>query len=139
MGAADVGRRDISFETTSLLAAPDMYDVSLTSAAWRLVELTSERRALVVSTNGVVQWIVSSLAWHYPLVERRQRLPSGSIAAFVAAGETPKHRREMVHPAVWLSTADGRVRHTSGVELFESTHAIRRLGRTLSLLWAISE
>ena len=137
--ATDVGTRDASFRTVASLAGPDMYDVSLTAAAWRLTETTREPCALVVSTAGQVEWIVCSDAWRYPLAERRRPLPAGSMAEAVSRGEAPSAAPETIDPVIWLTGADGRSRAAPGIELLESTHAVPRMQQVLSLLWVVEE
>jgi len=135
--ARDVAGREATFRTVTELADPGMYDVSLTAAAWRLVETSREACALVVSVDGHVEWLVRSEAWRYPLAEWRRPLPRGSAGEAVARGESPNPRAEPVDPLVWLSSSDGRWLGGDSVEMFESTHSIPRLGQVLSLLWAI--
>lgn len=137
--AADVGKREASFRTVAALAGPDMYDVSLTAAAWRVTETTREPCALVVSCDGQVEWIVRSDAWRYPLAERRRPLPTGSMAEAVARGEAPSATPETIDPAIWLAGTDGRLRVSAGIEMLESTHAVPRLRQVLSLLWVVDE
>lgn len=133
--ASDVGSREASFRTVATLAAPDMYDVSLTAAAWRLVQTTREPCALVVSEDGFVRWIVRSDAWRHSLPETRRVLPAGSAADAVARGESPTSTPIAVDPAIWLAPADGRIFLPDDSELLESTHSIPRLGQVISLLW----
>jgi Zn-dependent peptidase ImmA (M78 family) len=137
--AHDVAGREVTFATVVQLAAPEMYDVSFTAAAWRLIETTGEPCAMVVAVDGVVQWVVRSEAWHFALTERRQALPAGSMAHFVAGGDAPNERAEFVDPGLWLSSGDGRRRPDSRVRLLESTHAIPRLRQVVSLLWVVEE
>lgn len=136
--AQDVAGREATFRTVRELAGPEMYDVSLTAAAWRLIQTSREACALVVSTDGQVEWIVRSEAWHYPLAERRRPLPSGSVAAAVARGEAPNPYAESLDPPVWLASSDGRWVAPGGLEMFESTHAVPRLRQVVSLLWVVS-
>lgn len=135
----DAAKLDPTFDSVRRLAAPEMYDVSLTAAAWRLVETTRQMCAMVVAVNGSVQWVVRSDTWAFPLAERRRPLPAGSIAHAVAGGEQPQLGAEEVDPSIWLTSADGRVRPHENVTLFESTHAVTRLGQVVSLLWAVDE
>lgn len=134
----DVERREATFRTVVDLGAPDQYDVSLTAAAWRLVETTREACALVVSVGGQVEWVVRSEAWRYPLVESRRAVPPGSAAAAVSTGESPNSEGEQLDPLVWLASPDGRWVASNDIELFESTHAVPRLKQVLSLIWAVN-
>lgn len=131
----DVERRDASFQSVALLAAPDMYDVSLTAAAWRLVETSREMCALVVIVDGHVSWTVRSPSWRLPLPEVHRRVPAGTMAAAVQSGERPISVAESVDPRAWLASADGRWVAPADLRLLESTHAVPRLTQIISLLW----
>lgn len=133
----DVAGRDMTFHTVTSLASFEMYDVSLTAAAWRLVETTREACALVVSVDNQIDWVVRSNAWHYSLAERRRAVPTGSVADAVVHGEMSNKHAESVNPSVWLTSADGRQLAPSRVNLFESTHVVPRLRQVLSLLWVV--
>ena len=137
--ANDVESRDATIRAAMALAQPDMYDVSLTAAAWRLIETTREACALVVCVNGQVEWVVRSRAWTHPLAERHRPVPAGSMAAAVVSGEVAVAGGEQVNPAVWLAGSDGRSSVPFGIKLIESTHSIPRLRQTLSLLWSVNE
>lgn len=141
VGCSDLSKakREASFRTVASLAGPDMYDVSLTAAAWRLTETTREPCALVVSCDGQVEWIVRSDAWRFPLAERSRPVPAGSMAEAVARGEAPSASPEAIDPAIWLTGTDGRLHTASGIELLESTHAVPRMRQVLSLLWVVDE
>lgn len=132
----DVERRDASFQSVAVLAAPDMYDVSLTAAAWRLVETSREMCALVVSIDGHVAWSVRSPSWRLPLPEVRRPIPVGTMAAALLQGERPLNTPESVDPQAWLASADGRWVAPADLQLFESTHTVPRLNQILSLLWS---
>ncbi len=131
----DVERRDASFQSVALLAAPDMYDVSLTAAAWRLVETSREMCALVVSIDGHVAWSVRSPSWRLPLPDVRRPTPVDTLAAAVLRGERPISTPESVDPRAWLSSADGRWVAPTELQLLESTHVVPRLNQIVSLLW----
>ncbi|MBC8089748.1 MAG: hypothetical protein H7Z40_20990 [Phycisphaerae bacterium] len=87
----------------AVLAAPEMYDVSLTAAAWRLVETSREMCALVVSINGHVAWSVRSPSWRLPLPEVRRPIPVDTMAAAALQGELPLSTPEPIEPGTWLS------------------------------------
>ena len=127
----DIGMRSPCFQTAQYLASSVMYNVSITAAAWRIVQLSRDPCALVVSHGGVVEWVARSDSFRLPLVERRQRLTPGCFAAGVAfRGEQPDGRPLPVEVHLW-SEPQYPVR---GV-LYESTHAIPSLDQVLSLLW----
>ncbi len=128
--AQDIRAREVGFRTVERLASPEMYNVSRTAAAWRLVQLTREACALVVSQVGQVQWIARSEAFKYPIVERNQAVGSETAAAAVYRGEPPNDRPERVDSHQWFDYTSSHK-----VDLHESTCAIPRLNQVLSLLW----
>lgn len=126
----DIRKRDVSFRTVECLAGPEMYNVSRTAAAWRLVQLTREACALVVSSGGKVQWVVRSDAFRYSVPERHQTVAHGTVAAGVFRGEISSDEPERVDAHQWLDST-----HGLEVDLYESTFVIPSLNQTLSLLW----
>ena len=132
--SADVEGKEPSFELVEKLAAPDYYDVSLTAAAWRVIQTTSEACALVVTAGAKVEWIARSRSFRYAMAEREQRVSSGTVAAAVFAGEAPGHGLERVDWHAWLDQEP-----RNDVEVWESTHAVRALGQVLSLIWVVEQ
>jgi hypothetical protein len=130
--ASDAGRRDVSFATADALASDGMYDVSMTAAAWRIVQTVRDRCALVVSIGGRVAWVARSRSFGLPLIDRGQPLDPGTLAAAAIRGEGVASSPEEVPWHSWfgdIPEADGR--------LFESTHFVRTLDQVLSLLWFV--
>jgi hypothetical protein len=130
----DIRRRSISFATVEWLAAPEMYHVSRTAAAWRLVQLTREPCALVVSLDGAIEWVARSASFAYRISERHEPLGTGTVAAAVHRGESANGKAESVPPYEWLEVREGQ--SLNNVELLESTCSIPSQHRILSLLWA---
>ena len=128
--AEDVRLRSPSFTTVRWLAGDSMYSVSITAAAWLLVLATREACALIVSTDGVVDWVARSDAFRLPLAERRQRLLPDTHAAGVFRGEETDNGLHPVPLGAWID-AKWPVR---GV-LHESTFAAPRFNQVFSLLW----
>lgn len=128
--AEDARRLSISIDSVDQLASPDMYDVSRLAAAWRLVQITREPAALVVSTNGIVDWLVRSESFAGWLTERRQGLSPETLAAAAFRGEGVSGRPLEVPASAWFDNPA----HATGV-LLESTYAIEQLGQVVSLLW----
>jgi hypothetical protein len=130
--AADAARLDLSMASAQHLGGLEMYHVSVTAAAWRIVQTSREPCALVVSRGRTVEWIARSAHWRLPLTERNQRLHPETLAArsFQGAGAYPNPSE--VQLGVWLEErTDER-----GI-LLESTHIIPRLNQVLSLLWLV--
>lgn len=130
--AADAARLDVSIAGVQRLAAEDMYNVSVTAAAWRLVQTTRERCAMVVSTGGIVEWMVRSEGFWLPITERRQRLHPGTLAAGTFRGEGAEPQSREVPAGAWLDTPTA----VAGT-LLESTHHIASLNQVVSLLWLV--
>lgn len=137
--AADVATRETSFRTAEILAGADMYDVSLTAAAWRVVQTTRQPCALVVSKHGEIEWTALSDSWRFPAPEQRRALPIGSMADAVVRGEAPNVAPEPISPEIWLASTIGDTPNLNGIELLESTHAVPRIGQVLSMLWIVEE
>ena len=125
----DARKRDVSFEAVYELTSHDMYDVSATAAARRMVELSNEPCALVVTRRGRVEWQERS-RFYYPMATRGQPVRGGTIAAAVTAGDSPNAVAETVDPADWLDRLP-----EGDFTLLESTHVIPSLDQVLSLLW----
>ena len=125
----DARARDLSFEVAYELMARDMYDVSATAAARRMVQVSNEPCALVVTRHGRVEWQERS-HFYFPMATRSQLVRSGTIAAAVAGGDSPNAGAEPVDPADWLDRLP-----EGDFTLLESTHVIPSLEQVLSLLW----
>lgn len=132
--AEDVSKLVPSIEDAALLAAPDMYNVSLFAAAWRLVQTTREAAALVVSANGRVSWIVKSDAFRVWLTERNQLLHPDTIAASVFRGEGPAEKPTEVNMGAWLEQATRPLG-----QLLESAYLIGATSQVVSLLWHVND
>lgn len=130
----DARRLDVSIASAVTLGAREAYDVSITAAAWRIVQVTREPAALVMSVNGRVEWIVRSDAFRLPLTERGQRVHPDTLVAAAFRERSGSDVPSEVDPAAWLDRAVD-VRGT----LLESTHFIPSLGQALSLLWLVDE
>ena len=126
----DLSKLDISIASARKLADPDSYDVSVTAAAWRMVQTTPEAAAIVVSSNGRVKWLYHSKAFRLPLSEREQQLDGNTLAATSFASEKSNPDPVAVDPGAWLD----RHYDVNGA-LLESTHFIPSLGQAVSLLW----
>jgi len=131
---ADARQRDPVFREIVALAAPDMYDVSITAASLRYVELSDEACALVCSRSGTIEWVAKSDSFLYRIPWRGDALPVGSLARAVRNGERANDDAGALDPYVWLEN-EQRI----APELFESTLAVPRQDLVLSLVWVIPE
>jgi hypothetical protein len=130
--SADVGKREISAATAIDLAGVEMYNVSVMAAAWRVIQTTRERAAIVVSTGGTITWAARSSAFSFSLMERNQALHPDSVAAaaFRKGGITDRPTRVPV--VAWTDS----VRPIGG-ELLESSYGIPSLNQIVSILWHV--
>ncbi len=129
----DIRNKPINFGVVEQLAAKEMYQVSMTAAAWRLVQLTREQCALVMTVEGAINWVARSASFAHRIPERNQRIGSGTAAAAVFRGEAENRKAESVPPFEWLEIREGQ--SLDNVELLESTFSIPSLNQVLSLLW----
>lgn len=125
--AKDIARLPPSFASITRLAAVDHYDVSITAAAVRYLDLTRFSCALVSSCDGVIEWVTKSESFAYRIPWRGDRLPPLSIAALDADG-VPEP--QLIAPEVWLE-----YEQRQRLEVFESTHVIPTQRQVLSLIW----
>jgi hypothetical protein len=130
--AEDVKRLEISVSSVERLAGPEMYQVSQLAAAWRVMQTTRERAALVVSTGGAVEWAVKSDPCGLWLPSYGTRLNGNSVAASVLRGEGAPTRPVEVPVAAWHES----VRPSRG-RLLESCYVIEQTGQVVSLLWQV--
>lgn len=124
--AKDAALLSPSFASITKLASADHYDVSVTAAAVRYVDVTRSACALVCSQDGVIRWVLKSESFVYRIPWRDDRLPKMSLATSELVVQEPQE----LAPHVWLELAQRRP-----VELFESTHRIPSQRQTLSLVW----
>lgn len=105
------------------------FGTSIVASAFRLVELTSERCALVYSEAGAVRWSARSTTF-LPFIERGARLDPESVAYDVDRGD--RHHDDDAQPIAaeaWIETP-GR-----GGDLMEHSIAVPETGGVLTLLW----
>lgn len=131
--SGDLRHRSISFDTVEYLAGDDMYKVSRTAAAWRLVQITREPCALVMSAAGAIKWVARSESFRHWIPERGQPVGKGSIVAAVNRGESSALSAERVAPYEWLENVSAG--SIDMIEVFESTHPIPSRGEIMSLIW----
>ena len=128
----DLNVRDVSIATALQLASDDFYDVSVTAAAWRMVQVAKDPCALVVTSNGTIEWVVRSQALRVPGLRRGSIIPGDTLAwSGTQGGESQTHPLE-VDVEAWFQP-QFPVRAT----LMESTHVIRSRAQVISLLWLV--
>lgn len=130
--ARDAKGRDPVFREIVALANPDMYDVSVTAAAFRYVEVTREACALVCARDGLIEWVAKSETFVYRIPWRSDPVPPGSSAKAVFSGEAAGDGTEPIEPHAWLE-----MEQRQPVELFESTFSIPSESQVLSLIWVV--
>jgi Zn-dependent peptidase ImmA (M78 family) len=128
--AEDVRHRPINFETVAHLSSDDMYRVSRTAAAWRLVQITRQPCAIVVTRDGAIEWVARSDSFRQWIPERGQAIGKGSVAAAINRGESRSDAAERVDPHEWF---DGT--SFDGIAVCESAHHVPSQDQIVSLIW----
>lgn len=118
----------ISFKMARELA--DAYDVSITAAARRMVELTSEHCALVATEARRVTWQDRN-EYYWRMATKGQKIRPETYAAGVYDGAAPNPTPEEIDSGAWI--IDGL---DEDLLLVESTHHVPSQEQVLSLLWA---
>lgn len=128
----DVAKRDLSTATARELASEAFYDVSVTAAAWRMVQLSSDSCALVVSSGGKIEWACRSESMRIPGLRRGTIVGSDTLAGTGFQGGESETNPLEVDVHAWLEP-----RYPVRGKLLESTHVIRSTGQVVSLLWLV--
>jgi Zn-dependent peptidase ImmA (M78 family) len=105
------------------------FRTSIVASAFRLVELTSERCALVYSEEGAVRWSARSATFQ-PLIDKGARLDPASVAYDVARGD--RHHHDEAQPILaeaWIDTMGRRG------DLIEHSITVPETDGVLTLLW----
>jgi Zn-dependent peptidase ImmA (M78 family) len=127
---ADADRRDFSVATARELASDEYFDVSVTAAACRMTQLSTQPCAIVMSSNGKVHWARRSAAMRIPGLRRGMPIGTGTVASASKSGGTGEMQPLEVDVEVWLEP-----RYPVHARLLESTHIIGTTGQVLSMLW----
>ena len=128
----DVALRDISIRSAMALASDDLYSVSVTASAWRMVQLTRDACAIVVSSNGKIEWAARSDALRIPGLRRGDPVHPDSLAACTLERLASETLPQEVSVHCWLDP-----RYPVSQKLLESTHLQARSGKVLSMLWLV--
>lgn len=126
--ACDVTK--VSWDPIRSIAAE--FQVSLTAAALRFVELCPERVALVCSSDRRVRWSWRGPTFGYWIEQGRALDPYSLAIDFWVRGEVPRFP-ETVSASAWVGGVD------DDAELTEHAIAFPGLGIVMSLLWIKSE
>jgi hypothetical protein len=121
--------RDVSWDIPGRLATE--FNVTLTAAALRFVELSDERVALICSIDGKVKWTRRNRTFG-SLLEKGQKLDSYSLAFDAFQGRKMPTRPETVETSAWKPSA--RADET----LKEHSIHMPSFGAVMTLLWAPS-
>lgn len=119
--------REILWGTVRELA--HYFGTSLTATAVRLIDLTADYGALVVSENGRITWWKVSAPFRDAFrVQARSKVPPGSVAATLFEGGT--------HPGEPIEQSLDRWSHVDGAEgeVMEDTLFLDHYGVALSLV-----
>jgi IrrE N-terminal-like domain len=126
----DVRAQSLTIELAVRLAGADLYNVSIFAAAWRIIQTTRESAALIVTTDGVIDWVTRSKNFGGWITDRGEPPRPDTLAHSVLRGEGAHARGAEVPAAAWFDSPD----QASG-SVLESTYAIERTNQVVSLLW----
>ncbi|MHB1096405.1 MAG: ImmA/IrrE family metallo-endopeptidase [Gemmatimonadaceae bacterium] len=132
--ASDIAKRDFSIATARELASDAFYDTSVTAAAWRMVQLAKYQCAMVVTSNGIIEWAARSESLRLPGLRRGSSVNGNSLAWAAAQGADGEARPLDVDVEAWFSP-----QYPVRGKLVESTHPIRITNQVISMLWLIDE
>jgi Zn-dependent peptidase ImmA (M78 family) len=104
------------------------FQVSLSAAAVRFVELTCDRVAVVCSKHGQVVWSRRTRDFYFP-IPKGKKLDQWSLAYDYFAKGSMSKIPETVSASAWVNTS----RHDA--ELVEHSMAMPNYGVVMSLLW----
>jgi hypothetical protein len=107
----------------------ERFDISLTSAVRRVVEYSREPAAMVLCEGPKVKWSVRRNHFPYGLPGAGDKIPPGSIAKEIVAGQQGSLDPRNVERLTWLPDASGHF------TLMESAIRLGGLDQVLSLLW----
>jgi len=127
---SDAARRDYSVATARELASEMYFDVSVTAAAWRMTQLSTEPCAIVMSFDGKVHWARRSETMRIPGLRRGKSIRTGTVAGACFSGGAGEMQPHEVEVDAWLDP-----RYPVHGRLLESTHVIGTTGHVLSMLW----
>jgi Zn-dependent peptidase ImmA (M78 family) len=126
---SDAASRDFSVATARELASDTYFDVSVTAAAWRMTQLSTEPCAIVMSVNGKVHWARRSETMRIPGLRRGRSIGTGTVASAYFSGGAGEMQPLEVEVDAWLEP-----RYPVHGRLLESTHVIGTTGQVLSML-----
>jgi hypothetical protein len=116
--------------TARELASDSYFDVSVTAAAWRMTQLSAEPCAIVMSSNGKLDWARRSETMRIPGLRRGMAISIDTVASASLSGGTGETQPLEVNIDAWLEP-----RYRVHGRLLESTHIIGTTDQVLSMLW----
>lgn len=127
----EVFKQDPKFSFISKLARD--FGTSLTAAARRFVELSSQPVVLVASSQGRVAWCAQSKSAKakYYFLKTGTQIPTYSLSAEVIKERATDTRGDTIAPTTWFPT----YRFSQDAELFEEVRYSPTYDGALTLLW----
>jgi len=126
-----VSKQPLSFKTVETLK--ERFKVSLTAAAFRSVEVTADRCALVRTVNGIIQSYQPSASWRYQVFTKCP-LTEYTLAARILKDPKTSTMRGVVEARIW---ANDRRDMEMDAQLIEESLYLPRYDTMLSFLTAV--
>ena len=104
-------------------------ETSLSAAAWRYCDLTTEPCAVVWSENGQISWSKRSSEFPF-FIEKGKFVEQGSYASNCFKGENVPSQAESVPADAWIDSSN----LIEGSRIYEESRALPSYGSVLTLL-----
>lgn len=108
----------------------DVSNASLSAAAWRYCDVTSERCAVVWSTRGIVSWSKRSEEFGH-WIPRGAAVQRGTFAFDCFSSEPVPNEPQPIEASLWLESA----KILAGARLQEQSRFLPFYESAISLLW----
>ncbi len=114
----------------------EAYNVSLTAATVKFVQLSNEDCLAVFSKDGIVQWWRKGKESHYvPGIEKSHPIDPESEAYEILKGKKPPARITKVPTQAWFPS----IRNPEAFEVNEQSIRLGKYSTILTLLWVVSD
>ena len=123
-------KRDINFELIKEIA--NYFNVSLSAAAFRYVNIGKYPAAVIYNKDGVVQWSAFHDYFPFKFIPKGYKVKKESSAYDFFAGKTMQTCSDLVQATVWFPD-NSKVK--TSTYLYEQNAAMPNYNAVLTLLW----
>ena len=123
-------KREINFELIKELA--NYFNVSLSAAAFRYVNIGKYPTAVIYSKDGIVKWSAFHDYFPFKFIPKNYKLSKESAAYDFFDGKTMQTCSDLVQAKVWFPD---NYKVKAGTYLYEQNTAMPNYNAVLTLLW----